>query len=80
MSISKASKMNGVATQLHQKPADCGYGGKVVTRSELTDYENVQKVAYWNEQITEVLKEIPSNKEYQLLRKVFIDIGIRKES
>lgn len=80
LSISRISKLNGVATQLHNKPSDCGYGGKVITKIELTDYEKVQKEAYWNDQITEVLREIPDHQGYLLLRKAFIDMGIRKES
>lgn len=72
--------MNGVATQLHQKPADCGYGGKAITGKDFTDYEKAQKEAYWNDQITEVLREIPDHQGYLLLRNVFLDIGIRKES
>lgn len=78
MSISKASKMNGVAAQLHQKPADCGYGSKKIPFEQRL--EEADKTDEWNERITEVLKEIPDNKEYLLLRKVFTECGLREES
>lgn len=79
MSISKASKLNGVATQLHQKPMDCGYGGKTY-KPFAQRLAGEIKVDEWNERITEVLRELPNNKEYLLLRKVFIECELRKES
>lgn len=78
MGISKASKLNGVATQLHQKPRDCGYGGKTY-KPFVQRLEGAIKVDEWNERITEVLRELPNNKEYLLLRKVFIECELRKE-
>lgn len=78
MSISRISKLNGVATQLHQKPADCGYGRKKIPFEQRL--EEADKVDEWNERITEVTRELPNNQEYRLLRKVFIECGLRKES
>lgn len=80
MSISKASKLNGVATQLHQKPRDCGYGGKAYKKPFEQCLVDEIKINQYNEEITEVLKEIPDHQGYLLLRKVFVDLGIRKES
>lgn len=79
MSTNRISKQNGVATQLHQKPNDCGYGGKTYKPFEKL-LEEVGKANEWNERITEVLRELPNNKEYLLLRKAFIECGLRKES
>ena len=78
MSISRISKMNGVASQLHQKPADCGYGRKKISFEQCL--AEADKVAEWNERITEVTRELPNNQEYRLLRKVFIECGLREES
>lgn len=79
MSIGRISKLNGVATQLHQKPKDCGYGGKTYKPFEQRLAGEI-KVDEWNERITEVLREIPNNTEYLLLRKAFIECELRKES
>lgn len=81
MSISKASKMNGIANQLHnKKPADCGYGSKKINVPFEQCLEESARVYEWNERITEVLREIPDHEGYLLVRKAFIECGIRKES
>lgn len=92
MSISKASKMNGIANQLHnKKPADCGYGsknhsvgvfgnGQEFRKAMQEALEKGNKKKEWNERITEVLKEIPDHEGYLLVRKAFIECGLRKES
>ena len=78
MSISKASKMNGVAAQLHKKPADCGDGRKRIPFEQRLS--EAEKVDEWNERITEVTRVLPNNQEYRLLRKAFIECGLREES
>lgn len=80
MSISRASKLNSVATQLHKKPMDCGYGGKTYKQSFEQSLVDAEKIEKYNDEITEVLREIPNHEAYSLLRNVFIDLGIRKES
>lgn len=80
MSISKASKMNGLANQLHKKPMNCGYGSKKITVPFEQFLSGSTKVYEWNDQITEVLREIPNHEGYLLVRKAFLECGLRKES
>lgn len=78
MSISRISKLNGVANQLNKKPMNCGYGSKKTPFEQRL--AGAIKVDEWNERITEVTRELPNNQEYRLLRKVFIECGLREES
>lgn len=80
MSTNRISKLNGVATQLHKKPMDSGYGGKTYKKPFEQCLVDAVKINKYNEEITEVLREIPNHEAYLLLRNVFIDLGIRKES
>lgn len=80
MSISKASKLNGVATQLHKKPMDCGYGGKV--RAEQTAQRLIPefKVDIVNHLIDEMLETDPTLETALAVKKVLEYFGLRKES
>lgn len=81
MSINRKSKQNGVATQLHnKKPSDCRYGSKKITIPFDQRLEEEMNRRKWNEEITEVLGEIPNSPRYLFLKKVFIECGLRKES
>lgn len=79
MSISRTSKMNGVATQLHKKPMDCGYGGKV--RAEPTVQRLVPefKVDIVNHLIDEMLETDPTLETAIAVKKVQEYYGLREK-
>ena len=80
MSISKASKMNGLANQLHKKPMNCGYGSKV--RAEPTAQRLVPefKVDVVNHLVNEMLETDPTLETALAVKLVLEYFGLRKES
>lgn len=75
------NKQNRISAQLSKKPYDCIYERKAIRAVPNDRYRVNPSVADdYNEKITEILKEIPKLEAWLLLRKVFIELGIRKES
>ena len=74
-----ATKQNGVSALIRKKPYDCLYEKKSIKAKPGKRYDE-EKIDDYNEKITEVLSNIPNSSEWLLLRKVFIDCGLRKES
>lgn len=74
-----ATKQNGVSVLIHKKPYDCLYEKKSI-RAKPSEQYNEQVIAEYNERITEVLREIPNHENWLLIRKIFIECGLRKES
>ena len=72
------SKQNSLSAQLGKKPYNCLYENKSI-RVKPSQYEE-QVIADYNERITEVLSEIPNHETWLLVRKIFIECGLRKES
>ena len=79
MSIGRISKLNGVATQLHKKPMNNAYGGKV--RAEPTAQRLVPefKVDIVNYLINEMLETDPTLETAIAVKKVQEYYGLREK-
>lgn len=82
MSTSRISKVTSVSAQLHNKPYNNLYEQKKQKPYRANEQILVDKavVDKYNELITEVLETMPYSEAWKLLRTVFVEMGIRKES